>query len=1108
MKKEEPSQEIPQFSKEYMSDKEVKRREFEVKGLLNKKSDTQATSLEAVQRSKPKPKIKRSISMLPRKRAPRGLRRQSDVVVPTIRIDDYFVSKPDAATDKLQNNGHTSKRKPSFGFLDILMPLHSPKFTKHRGHKKSKSSDVLESELSESGASDINLLDTDTFLEKKFKETAGKELRKFYSYFSVPLPSPWMKKQIKISDIFVEPILSFNRKAVPLEKLFVVQPNRSTKNPLIVIKGQPGAGKTALCQYLVHSWCQNEARVVELDSIELLFMIECKFVTPNLMSSLRTIYLKESISLLPRAEADNEYLFKVINKFKTLIILDGFDEIQDSSRSLLEKIRTELPDAKVIVSTRLSGIRDIQETLELDISYDAVEFLLQLFDDDQLVSLVLNISHIYDISDEDQIKLLDHVDDNDELRQVLQVPLHLILYLMLWIHEPIIFKNMKTVIDVFDGVISLMCNQLCTCIEMKSGQPLLTLQVVKSLLNEVGHLCLQCIQGRQFYFTPREYHSLKHYCDTVGINLHNALKIMMHEVTYLSGRNLKTFCHVTVMEHLAATFMDDNIITNVTGIFEILTPNKGANSGPVNCWKSCASITSTPTATVTNSGTRNYQLDSAISHLAQISCKNDHHTFKMGKELATYFSLNNNRNLITLSNIISPLQTREHPFKHGLKKGLSNQNLPDQIHIWNLKHVINLIEYGALKPSVQVKFTVENSKEWGTIVNKLVNLGCKPYINVVLEDVDQMKALVCALGVIKNPSVPKLILHFGFVEIGINDLVASWPYPKTMHMVSPKGKYAIESYLACILLVEAMGKNRVKYIKFTGHESSYIFGLLKTSLSGVEGFYVPGVAPVEFKKGNAVEVNAVKMTSSQTQLPYRYYSLHFCHPKDGPVYKAENLGEILRGDRIVSTPYAVFMNVNSPCKFVCNNSQAPMIWNQDESRDAIDMIKHDYYVHLIMDNLPIATKFDHLETGEPVYERGYKLGMVKGEDVYINNHLDFILSYHSEPDSDVYKLVRFEVEPRSIALSNMKSTADGCSIPETFLPQKLDPSGPNSLVFSYSVVWKASDVHWSSRWNIYLNMTDLQIHWFSIINSLVVVFFLSGILTMIMVRTLRRDIAR
>ena len=39
-------------------------------------------------------------------------------------------------------------------------------------------------------------------------------------------------------------------------------------------------------------------------------------------------------------------------------------------------------------------------------------------------------------------------------------------------------------------------------------------------------------------------------------------------------------------------------------------------------------------------------------------------------------------------------------------------------------------------------------------------------------------------------------------------------------------------------------------------------------------------------------------------------------------------------------------------------------------------------------------------------------------------------------------------------------------------------------------------------------LQDTQIHWFSIVNSVVVVFFLSGIITMIIIRTLRRDIAK
>lgn len=38
------------------------------------------------------------------------------------------------------------------------------------------------------------------------------------------------------------------------------------------------------------------------------------------------------------------------------------------------------------------------------------------------------------------------------------------------------------------------------------------------------------------------------------------------------------------------------------------------------------------------------------------------------------------------------------------------------------------------------------------------------------------------------------------------------------------------------------------------------------------------------------------MTSTRTQLPYEYYSLQFCLPKNGTLhYKSENLGEVLRG---------------------------------------------------------------------------------------------------------------------------------------------------------------------------------------------------------------------
>ncbi|XP_051858125.1 transmembrane 9 superfamily member 4 isoform X2 [Drosophila albomicans] len=251
------------------------------------------------------------------------------------------------------------------------------------------------------------------------------------------------------------------------------------------------------------------------------------------------------------------------------------------------------------------------------------------------------------------------------------------------------------------------------------------------------------------------------------------------------------------------------------------------------------------------------------------------------------------------------------------------------------------------------------------------------------------------------------------------------------------------------------------------------------------------------------------MTSSRTQLPYQYYSLRFCYPKNGTlIFKSENLGEVLRGDRIVNTPYEVQMAENINCKLLCNQKDLPITWTKEDSATVAERIQHEYYVHLLVDNLPVATRIVSANNPNDItYEHGYRLGQVDGDNIYINNHLKFILSYHMYT-KDKYRVVGFEVVTGSVNHKELKFEDDTCNFPDNPRPQLVNPSGETKLYFTYSVVWKESKVSWASRWDIYLGMRDVQIHWFSIINSLVVVFFLSGILTMIMIRTLRRDIAR
>nr|VZI34539.1 unnamed protein product [Spirometra erinaceieuropaei] len=67
-----------------------------------------------------------------------------------------------------------------------------------------------------------------------------------------------------------------------------------------------------------------------------------------------------------------------------------------------------------------------------------------------------------------------------------------------------------------------------------------------------------------------------------------------------------------------------------------------------------------------------------------------------------------------------------------------------------------------------------------------------------------------------------------------------------------------------------------------------------------------------------------------------------------------------------------------------------------------------------------------------------------------------------------------------------------------------------SIPFSYEVVWVESGMPFESRYDQYLDVDFFQhrVHWFSIFNSFMMVIFLVALVSMILLRTLRKDYAR
>ena len=55
--------------------------------------------------------------------------------------------------------------------------------------------------------------------------------------------------------------------------------------------------------------------------------------------------------------------------------------------------------------------------------------------------------------------------------------------------------------------------------------------------------------------------------------------------------------------------------------------------------------------------------------------------------------------------------------------------------------------------------------------------------------------------------------------------------------------------------------------------------------------------------------------------------------------------------------------------------------------------KHALFSRLA-DNLPAATVFRNLKTGDLQYEDGFKVGFMHHQKAFINNHLTMIIKFH------------------------------------------------------------------------------------------------------------------
>jgi transmembrane 9 superfamily protein 2/4 len=290
-----------------------------------------------------------------------------------------------------------------------------------------------------------------------------------------------------------------------------------------------------------------------------------------------------------------------------------------------------------------------------------------------------------------------------------------------------------------------------------------------------------------------------------------------------------------------------------------------------------------------------------------------------------------------------------------------------------------------------------------------------------------------------------------------------------------------------------------------------------------------------------------KVYSDNTQLQFPYYDLPFVCPPTGKKHAgfasgrrvSLNLGEVLRGDRIVHSDYDLVMGQDQECQYLCSHQT-----DRAGVKRAQKLVEDGYVAEWIVDNLPGATSFVTLDRTQKYYAAGFKVGSkdispTTGKPRYfINNHVTLVIRWRRAPgragERGAKVIVGFEVYTKSIAAEDRNDS--GCPkdvhsvdqgmelhIPRnntlyakkypnsSYLPDEDDTDDGSTLTipYSYSVYFREDErVEWANRWDMYFNNQEesTSIHWLAIVNSLVIAGLLTTVVVMIWNRTVHGEI--